>query len=233
MLLPGALARYEYKLGAARRARTPRRSSPRCSAPGPTPAGARRSPRDVQPQVTRVTDRLATFLTLAGLTALLTGGLGIALTIETHLARRTGTIATLKCLGASRRPGVPHLSRPGPAARRRPAWRWAWPWACSCRWRCGSCPRACCRSRPTSASMPARCSARRWPGWSPPSSSRSGRSRSRARSRRRACSARSSPRRAAGRGAPYLLLLAAAVAALVGAWRSWACRSRGSAPGSC
>ena len=50
--------------------------------------------------MTRVTDRLATFLTLAGLTALLTGGLGIALTVETHLARRTGTIATLKCLGA-------------------------------------------------------------------------------------------------------------------------------------
>ena len=59
------------------------------------------SPRDVQPQITRVTDRLATFLTLAGLTALLTGGLGIALTIETHLARRTATIATLKSLGAS------------------------------------------------------------------------------------------------------------------------------------
>ena len=33
-----------------------------------------RGQRDVQPQVTRVTDRLATFLTLAGLTALLTGG---------------------------------------------------------------------------------------------------------------------------------------------------------------
>ena len=55
----------------------------------------------MQPQITRVTDRLATFLTLAGLTALLSGGLGIALTIETHLARRTGTIATLKSLGAA------------------------------------------------------------------------------------------------------------------------------------
>ena len=100
VLLPGALARYEYKVtlpegtDAALFAADLQRSWP--------DAGWRaRSPRDVQPQITRVTDRLATFLTLAGLTALLSGGLGIALTIETHLARRTGTIATLKSLGAS------------------------------------------------------------------------------------------------------------------------------------
>ncbi len=100
ILLPGALARYEYRLAlpadldAASFVADLQRASP--------DAGWRAtSPRDVQPRITRVTDRLATFLTLAGLTALLTGGLGIALTIETHLARRTGTIATLKCLGAS------------------------------------------------------------------------------------------------------------------------------------
>lgn len=100
ILLPGALARYEYRLAlppdldAAAFVADLQRASP--------DAGWRAtSPRDVQPRITRVTDRLATFLTLAGLTALLTGGLGIALTIETHLARRTGTIATLKCLGAS------------------------------------------------------------------------------------------------------------------------------------
>ena len=100
VLLPGALARYEYKIvlppgpDAAEFAAELQRAWP--------DAGWRaRSPRDVQPQVTRVTDRLATFLTLAGLTALLSGGLGIALTIETHLARRTATIATLKSLGAS------------------------------------------------------------------------------------------------------------------------------------
>ena len=100
VLLPGALARYEYKLAlpegtdAAAFAAALQRDWP--------DAGWRaRSPRDVQPEVTRVTDRLATFLTLAGLTALLSGGLGIALTIETHLSRRTATIATLKSLGAS------------------------------------------------------------------------------------------------------------------------------------
>ena len=100
VLLPGALATYEYKVvlsegtDADAFARELERAWP--------DAGWRaRSPRDVQPQITRVTDRLGTFLTLAGLTALLTGGLGIALTIETHLARRTTTIATLKSLGAS------------------------------------------------------------------------------------------------------------------------------------
>lgn len=100
VLLPGALVRYEYRL-----------ALPEGSDAGAVAADLRqrfpdagwrvRGPRDVQPQVTRVTDRLATFLTLAGLTALLTGGLGIALTVETHLTRRTVTIATLKCLGAS------------------------------------------------------------------------------------------------------------------------------------
>ena len=65
VLLPGALARYEYKVAlpegtdAALFAADLQRSWP--------DAGWRaRSPRDVQPQITRVTDRLATFLTLAG-----------------------------------------------------------------------------------------------------------------------------------------------------------------------
>ena len=100
VLLPGALARYAYRLAlptgleagaliADLRTRFPE-------------AGWQaRGQRDVQPQVTRVTDRLATFLTLAGLTALLTGGVGMALTVETHLGRRAATIATLKALGAT------------------------------------------------------------------------------------------------------------------------------------
>ena len=60
-----------------------------------------RGTRDVQPQITRFTDRLATYLTLAGLTALLIGGVGVALAIQNYLAGKTATIATLKCLGAS------------------------------------------------------------------------------------------------------------------------------------
>lgn len=100
VLLPGALVRYEYKA-----VLPPEADADRVLAGlqeiQPEAGWRLRSPRDVEPGVTRVTDRLATFLTLAGLTALLTGGLGIALTVETHLARRTATIATLKSLGAS------------------------------------------------------------------------------------------------------------------------------------
>lgn len=56
--------------------------------------------RDIQPQVTRVVDRLSSFLTIAGLASLLIGGVGVALAIQNYLAGKTRTIATLKCLGA-------------------------------------------------------------------------------------------------------------------------------------
>src|SRR6185437_7098930 len=45
-------------------------------------------------------DNVTLFLTLVGLTALLTGGIGVANAVRAHLASRMNTIATLKCLGA-------------------------------------------------------------------------------------------------------------------------------------
>ena len=45
-------------------------------------------------------DNVTLFLTLVGLTALLTGGIGVANAVRAHLAGRLTTIATLKCLGA-------------------------------------------------------------------------------------------------------------------------------------
>ncbi len=57
--------------------------------------------RDIQPRVTRVVDRLASFLTIAGLAALLIGGVGVALAIQNYLTGKIRNIATLKCLGAS------------------------------------------------------------------------------------------------------------------------------------
>ncbi len=56
--------------------------------------------RDIQPQVTRIVDRLSSFLTISGLASLLIGGVGVALAIQNYLAGKTRTIATLKCLGA-------------------------------------------------------------------------------------------------------------------------------------
>lgn len=46
-------------------------------------------------------ERLAAFLTLVGLTALLVGGVGVANAVRSYLDSKVATIATLKCLGAS------------------------------------------------------------------------------------------------------------------------------------
>ena len=48
-------------------------------------------------------ERLGYFMTLVGLTALIIGGAGIANAVSAFVNRRTGTIATLKCLGAPSR----------------------------------------------------------------------------------------------------------------------------------
>ncbi|HEY0409421.1 MAG TPA: FtsX-like permease family protein, partial [Candidatus Dormibacteraeota bacterium] len=100
LLQPGAMVRYEYRVV------LPPGADPARVAAGLKAAKAEAGWRvqasgDVQPQVAQLTDRLATFLTLAGLSALAIGGLGVALAVQTHLGRRTAGIATLKCLGAT------------------------------------------------------------------------------------------------------------------------------------
>lgn len=52
------------------------------------------------PQIENFIERMNTFLTLVGLTALLVGGVGVGNAVRAHLDARGGTIATLKCLGA-------------------------------------------------------------------------------------------------------------------------------------
>lgn len=56
------------------------------------------------PAVNRFVDRAAFFLTLASLTALLVGGIGVATGVRSWLDQRARTIATLRCLGAA--PGL-------------------------------------------------------------------------------------------------------------------------------
>ncbi|WP_426956664.1 ABC transporter permease [Muricoccus radiodurans] len=53
-----------------------------------------------QPGVNRFLDQAASFLTLAGLTALLVGGIGVATGVRSWLDQRARTIATLRCIGA-------------------------------------------------------------------------------------------------------------------------------------
>lgn len=58
---------------------------------------------DAAPQIANFVDRLAMFLNLVGLTALLIGGLGIGQAVQSFLESRTRSIAIFKYLGASGR----------------------------------------------------------------------------------------------------------------------------------
>ena len=61
-----------------------------------------RDTRDANPSLRRQLDRVGLFLTLAGLAALLVGGIGVASAVSSHLHGKLHTIATLKCVGATR-----------------------------------------------------------------------------------------------------------------------------------
>ena len=54
------------------------------------------------PGIQRMIERLGSFLSLVGLTALLVGGVGVGNAVRAWLDTRLGVIATLKCIGASR-----------------------------------------------------------------------------------------------------------------------------------
>ena len=61
-----------------------------------------RTYEDAAPGIQRIVERLGSFLSLVGLTALLVGGVGVSNAVRAWLDRRLGVIATLKCIGASR-----------------------------------------------------------------------------------------------------------------------------------
>lgn len=53
------------------------------------------------PRLNRMAQRFGQFLTLAGITTLMIGGVGVANAVAAYLARKRAAIATFKCLGAS------------------------------------------------------------------------------------------------------------------------------------
>ncbi|HXQ52072.1 MAG TPA: FtsX-like permease family protein [Stellaceae bacterium] len=55
------------------------------------------------PSLQTLLDQMTVFMALVGLAALVVGGVGVGNAISSYLAGKTETIATLKCLGASRR----------------------------------------------------------------------------------------------------------------------------------
>ena len=60
-----------------------------------------RTTSEAAPGIQRFVERLGTFLTFAGLAALLIGGLGVGNAVKHHLDSKIETVATLKCIGAS------------------------------------------------------------------------------------------------------------------------------------
>ncbi len=102
LIAPGALVNYRYRLrlpagvDAASWAEAARAAFPE--------AGWQiRTFGEASPELRRLIDRLAFFLSLVGLSALLVGGVGIGNAVGFFIAGKTATIATLKCLGASTR----------------------------------------------------------------------------------------------------------------------------------
>ncbi len=100
LLQPGSLVQHELRIrlpaGADAKAVA---AALRAAFPG---EGWRvRTADAAEPGVNRFLDRAAAFLTLAGLTALLVGGIGVATGVHAWLEARARSIATLRCLGAS------------------------------------------------------------------------------------------------------------------------------------
>jgi len=106
LIRPGALVTYDYRLRLApkgdgwddalswtRAARTA----------FPEAGWQLRTGDNASPALQRFIDRIGFFLSLAGITALLVGGVGIGNAVTGYVASKTPAIATLKCLGASNR----------------------------------------------------------------------------------------------------------------------------------
>ena len=155
LIVPGSIVRYALRLtlphpaaAAALAAQHPRSVSR-------TPAGASATRATPRPGSTRFIDQTSLFLTLVGLTSLLVGGIGVANGVRAWLDARARTIATLRCLGASRAAGVRGLPDPGAGAGGWPASSPGWSPARPCRWRPWCCCAACCRCRRCWASIPA------------------------------------------------------------------------------
>ncbi len=100
LLRPGALVTYEYRI------RLPAGGDAaawieRARAAFPQAGWRLRDSTDASPSLEGLLDRLGYFLSLAGITALLVGGIGIGNAVAGYIASKTEAIATLKCLGAS------------------------------------------------------------------------------------------------------------------------------------
>jgi putative ABC transport system permease protein len=102
LIQPGALVTYRYRLRLPLGA-TPAAWVQKARTAFPDAGWEIRSFGQASPDLQRLIDRVALFLSLVGLSALLVGGVGIGNAVRGHIAAKTATIATLKCLGAPTR----------------------------------------------------------------------------------------------------------------------------------
>lgn len=102
LIVPGTLVEHAYRVRLPQGADVPAFIAAAQQA-FPQAGWRIRSFADASPSLQELLDRLTVFLTLVGLTALLVGGVGVGNAVESYLANKIATIATLKCLGASRR----------------------------------------------------------------------------------------------------------------------------------
>ncbi|TMJ75395.1 MAG: ABC transporter permease, partial [Alphaproteobacteria bacterium] len=102
LIRPGALVNYEYRLKLPPGVEADNWTR-QARAAFPDGGWQIRSSADASPGLQRFIERVGFFLDLAGITALLVGGIGIGNAVAGYVASKTAAIATLKCLGASTR----------------------------------------------------------------------------------------------------------------------------------
>lgn len=102
ILAPGALVRHKYGLALADPLEAPARVLA-LRHDFPEASWRAQTFKDVQPRIARNADRLAGYLSLAGIAALLVGGLGVGIVVDAHLQSRRRTIATFRCVGMTTR----------------------------------------------------------------------------------------------------------------------------------
>lgn len=98
LIEPGSLVRWNYRIKTAKQPAAPLKDA--LAAKFPEAGFLVRDSHDPSPGVSTMLKRLTEFLTLVGLTAMLTGGIGVANAVAAFIERRRMTIATYKAVGA-------------------------------------------------------------------------------------------------------------------------------------
>ncbi len=101
LIEPGSLVRWSYRIKTHEA--VPASFKADLTAKFPDAGFLTRDSSDPSPGVRSTLNRLTEFLTLVGLTAMLTGGIGVANAVSGFVERRRKTIATFKSLGAGQR----------------------------------------------------------------------------------------------------------------------------------